>query len=160
MGFRSVVFGHIHTLDNQAHEANRQALQAFPYDELYPFPNIFHIESAPRYKAPSIIFGGTFKQVEDDWHTWFDRFAALLSTLEAIEANVILDCWLGRYAWTLAPEVLAQGGSVTAALDERGTLTGERWCIIQAPAISDDLQDQLAPAGILIIINPAQIYGY
>lgn len=159
MGFRSVVFGHIQTLDNQAYEANRQALQVFPYDELYPFPNIFHLESTPRYTAPSVIFGGTFKAVEEDWHTWFGRFAALLSTLQATEANVLLDCWLGRYAWTLAPEVLAYGGSVASVLEQRGTLTGERWCIVQAPAISDELRDRLMPADCPVIMNPAHGYG-
>jgi len=158
MGMRSVVFGHIHTLINNTQEMNHHALRTFPYDDRYPFPDIFRLEDAPRYQAPSILFGGTFKQIEDDWLTWFDRFLTMLSTLEAIEANVILDCIWGRYAWTLGPHLSA--GDVTTTLEQRGTLTGQGWCIIQAPMIPDNLHHLLRPAHVPVRLDPNHLYGY
>jgi len=56
IGFRSVVFGHIQTLDDQTDATNRQSLLAFEYDPVSPFPNISDLERPPRDQAPSVIF--------------------------------------------------------------------------------------------------------
>ncbi|WP_157452141.1 hypothetical protein [Deinococcus aquatilis] len=104
--------------------SNRQALQRFPFDDLSPFRDIFHLEASPQYKAPSILFGGTFKALEQDWPEWFTRFTQLPSSLETIEANVILDCILGRFAWTLALEPLLGSLSVP---EDGVPLMGHPW---------------------------------
>lgn len=160
MGYRSVVFGHIHTLNNDSHEANKHALHAFPYDDVHPFRDIFYLEDPVKYKAPSIIFGGTFKEIEADWLTWFERFTTLLSTLEAVEANVILDCIFGRYAWTLKPQWLALDSDVATRWKEAGTMTGQQWYIVQAPTFEGNLQDLLHPVRTPVQIDPDHIYGY
>lgn len=155
MGFRSVIYGHIQTLNNGVDEPNRQALQTFDYDPTYPFPDIFHLERPPQYHAPSVVFGGTFKQIEDDWPAWVERFATLLSTLEAVEATVTLDCWRGRYTWVLAPETLARGGTVTDRLNQRGTMVGEPWFVVQSPALPEELLQLLATGSVTVAVpNP------
>lgn len=116
-------------------EFNRRALATFPYDPLHPFRDIFQVEAAPRYQAPSVFFGGTFKEIERDWPVWLWRFASLLSTLEAVEATVTLDCWRGRYTWTLCPERL------TCDVDPPpASLAGQRWVITDWPADEADLE--------------------
>ncbi|ADV66085.1 hypothetical protein [Deinococcus maricopensis] len=160
MGFRSVVFGHVQTLDQAAHAANERALRGFPYDEMHPFRDIFHLEPAARYKAPSVIFGGTFKALEDDWAEWFGSFVALLSTLEATEANVVLDCWRGRFAWTLMPESLAGGACAPDLLEARGTLTREQWCIVRAPDLPEEVQGVLHPGRVPVRLLPDVPYGF
>jgi hypothetical protein len=162
MGYRSIVFGHIETLGNQSYEANKQALRAFQFDDLYPFPDIFRIESPPRYKAPSIFFGGTFKQLEEDWLTWFDQFVSLLSTLEAVEANVVLDCWLGRFAWTLAPRSLVEAERVQllTSSERKAMPISQPWCIVQAPTVLGDAHDLLSPVSIPVLIDPTHTYGH
>lgn len=37
----------------------------FQYDP-YPFPDTFRVEGPPQDKAPLILFGSTFKQLEGD----------------------------------------------------------------------------------------------
>lgn len=136
MGERSIVYGHIRTLGNSSAEFNRAALGRFSYDEVYPFPNIFRHEDGLRYQAPSIFIGGTFKELEADWPTWMNRFAALLSTLQAVEANVILDCWFGRFAWTLQPQVVVLNGHWESA----EALVGQPWFITAAPDNEAELE--------------------
>lgn len=137
MGNRPVVFGHIEMRGNDAVEFNRWALTAFPYDPVYPFPDIFHVEVGPKSQAPSIFLGGTFKEIERDWPEWLWRFASLLSTLEAVEATVTLDCWRGRYSWTLCPEVLTDDADPAPL-----AVAGHRWVITDWPADEADLEGE------------------
>ncbi|GMA15015.1 hypothetical protein E5F05_12005 [Deinococcus metallilatus] len=137
MGQRSVVYGYINARSNADIEVNLQALARFPFDELYPFRNNFWVESAPKYQYPSIFFGGTYKEIEGDWPIWLWKFTQLLSTLEATEANVTLDCWLGRFSWRLEPRWLVEGGSV----GDLDTMTGQQWIIVEAPENESELED-------------------
>lgn len=134
MGNRSVVYGHIHTLDNESRAANAKAIARFTFDE-YIFRNIFLQEESVKYKAPSIFIGGTFKQIEERWGVWFNRFAQFLSTLEAVEANVTFDCYFGRFAWILQPRPVALEIGISAV----ESLVGEEWFITSAPSNEVDL---------------------
>ncbi|MFD1731308.1 hypothetical protein ACFSC4_09910 [Deinococcus malanensis] len=57
-----------------------------------------------------------------------------MSTLEAVEATVTLDCWRGRYTWTLRPDVLTGGNESPCSL------MGQRWVITDWPSDEADLE--------------------
>ncbi|WP_157463985.1 hypothetical protein [Deinococcus pimensis] len=126
-----MVTGHIRLRGNDDVEFNRRALADFNFDA--SFPDVFHVEPAPRYGAPSIFLGGTFKEIEQDWRAWLSRLAGLLSTLEAVEATVTLDGWRGRFTWVLQPDVVARGEAWPASL------VGQRWVLIEWPQDEADL---------------------
>lgn len=129
MGNRSVIYGHIRASSNECFQANSEAILQFQFDEIYPFKSIFYLEEPSQYKAPSIIIGGTFKQIEEDWPQWLSKFVEFLGCLEAVEVNIILDCWFGRFAWTFNPEVIANGHSMA----DYPTLVGQGWMITSFP---------------------------
>jgi hypothetical protein len=135
MGTESIVSGYIRGNAGKHGDAadvkNRRAIAEFPFDEKYPFTNIFWCDSPARYgNTPIIGFAGCFKQIEESWNEWLWKFAQLLSQLEAIEARVNLDCIIGSYYWRLQPRswlIYLQGRGCAPA-----TLQGEQWGIVQA----------------------------
>lgn len=99
----------------------------FNFDEIYPFTNIFWGGSPSQYSLPVIIFGGSYKQIEENWNEWLWKFSQMLSSLEATEANVSLDCMLGNYAWQLHPHCWRCDSTLLTKLN------GQQWGITKAP---------------------------
>jgi hypothetical protein len=86
MSYDQTFFGYIQTeadLDARVIEV----LEAFPFDETYPFPNCF---SAPQQsRGGSVVsFARVFKWYEDHQQGWVRRFEDLLGQLPAICAEV------------------------------------------------------------------------
>lgn len=120
----SIVWGYIKFGDNGSLAAAEGSIAAYPFDEVYPFTNIFCGGSPARYGAAVIGFAGSYKQVEEDWNEWLWKFADLLSRLPAREAHVGLDCVIGSYRWKLEPGSPRQSGQDGAP----------GWTITRAPA--------------------------
>ena len=102
-------------------------VNAFDFDNRYPFTNIFWADSPARYNFPVIGFCGSYKQIEEDWNEWLWKFGQFLSALDAIEACVNLHCILGSYQWHLEPELLHRQPT------SRGSTKGQKWGVIAAP---------------------------
>src|SRR6266542_2706945 len=89
MGHQTLVYGYIET-DPVMDEFNRAALRSFPFDELYPFANIFSMPNRG-YQASVVSFAGAFKTLEENWSDWQIRFEELLGKLRARTAIVRLE---------------------------------------------------------------------
>jgi hypothetical protein len=114
----SIVSGYIRFAGAHLLPAAVATIAAYPFDDVYPFTNIFAGGSPAAYGAGVIGFAGSYKQVEEEWGEWLWKFADLLSRLDADEAHVGLDGVLGSHRWTLEPEA---GGT-------------RQWAITRAPA--------------------------
>jgi hypothetical protein len=128
MSHMSVVSGYIVTRHEQYIEQNRQAIAAYPFDELYPFTNIFWDGTPERYFHPLIGLTGAYRTIEEAWSEWLWKFSQLLSRLEAIEARVTLDCIIGSYSWELRPRAYCP------PIQHVESFIGQPWVITQAPA--------------------------
>lgn len=102
-------------------------INAFEFDEVYPFTNIFWGGSPAQYFLPVVIFGGSYKQIEESWNEWLWKFSQMLSTLEAAKACVHLECIYGKFSWRLEPRSRHFG--VVA----RPPYKGEQWGIVEGP---------------------------
>jgi len=139
MGMQSIVYGAIITCTgNNSNEYkvkqldNERAIAAFTYDEKYPFNNIFWANSPAQYFTPVIGFAGSYKQVEEHWSEWLWKFSELLSTLDAFEATVHLECVRGRYLWRLRP-ISYLKGVLNKPLNSSISYKGEQWVIVESP---------------------------
>jgi hypothetical protein len=141
MGMQSTVCGVIRTCTGRKPEEwqarqldNERALAAFPYDERYPFTDIFWAHSPAQYQTPVIGFAGSYKQIEEHWSEWLWKFSQLLSTLDANDAFVYLHCIRGSFAWRLQP--LSFHLAVNGISDRNSSFAyrGEEWGIVEAPA--------------------------
>ncbi len=129
MGHQSCISGYILQRDDRRSiEHNRGAVAAYPFDEVFPFTNIFWFDSPADYFFPLIGLTGSYKQVEEFWSEWLWKFSQLLSRLEALEAYVNLDCVGGEFRWKL------KAWSVHQELPLPPSLVGERWGITKAPS--------------------------
>ncbi len=121
MGMNSIVSGYIEVTDRKKDwRYNRRVIEHFPFDDVYPFTNIFWFDSPARYFLPLIGFVGSYKQIDEDWPEWMWKLSTLLSRLIAVSATVRLECIMGEYFWDLEPE------SYTISS------VGENWDIINA----------------------------
>lgn len=135
MGHISVVHGWIQC--RRGFNAEK-ALEEFAFDPVYPFSNIFWAHSPARYSFPLVVFGGSYKQLEDDWNEWLWRFSQLLATLDAIEAKVGLDGVYGVFEYRLQPLAV-----IESRFDPfNSTLIGEPWVIVEAPEQDIFLNDE------------------
>lgn len=133
MGHQSIVSGYI--LEKSANrEQNRTAIAHFTFDEKYPFSNIFWNDSPANFDTYIIGFTGSYRQIEDDWNEWLWKFSQFLSTLEALNAVVNLDCHLGCFRWKLQPFSRHQWMSRPPQIQRLPeTFRGEPWGIYEAP---------------------------
>ncbi len=139
MGHESIVYGYIMESDGH-HEENKVAIAQFSFDELYPFSNIFWCDSSARYWHSVIGFTGSCKQIEPDWNEWMWKFSQLLSTLEASQAVVNLDGYMGSFAWKFRPLSVQRRLSAprpTAPLSP--FLKDEQWVIYETPDLDFSL---------------------
>jgi hypothetical protein len=127
MGTESIISGYIRTAGENFMEQNRRAIAEYPFDNVWPFRNIFWSDSPARYGYPVIGFAGSYKQVEEVWSEWLWKLSQLLSRLEAIDARVSLDCLIGHFCWRLEPRSMYQ------RLPRPGTWVSECWGITEAP---------------------------
>jgi hypothetical protein len=139
MGTESIVSGHI-KMRSEHHvgqllqvQRTKEALDAFTFDEVYPFTNIFWCDSPARYSGAVIAFAGSYKQIEEVWHHWLWKISQLLSTLDASEAIVTLDCIMGTYQWRLIPRISYDILHLRQKQDWPETLVGQQWGVIEAP---------------------------
>lgn len=150
MGNQTFVYGWIDALSRENEDFNREALLAFPYDDVYPFKNIFWMDSPAQYRGPIIFFGGSYKGLEEHWNEWLWKFTQLLSTLEAYEARVHLKTEIiGEFAYTLRPELY-----LDCRQDTSGKLAvGDQWFIVESPPTEEDfrLWPSFAVPGVPIV---------
>ena len=105
MGHFSEVHGYITCL-NEFEEANRQAIQEIPADDVLPqitgdmFATPHHI-----YSEQLIIFGQAYNGVERYWDQWLEKFETILRKLYWYEAHVYLrtEQW-GEYHYSWLPD--------------------------------------------------------
>jgi hypothetical protein len=127
MGTQSIVHGYI-VLHNKREETNAmQHIDGYHFDDVWPFTNIFLGVAAARYDFPVIGFAGSYKQVEQAWSEWLWKFADMLRGIDAIEAQVWLDCVIGIFHWELEPDPKTSGDCAA------GSFVGQRWVITKAP---------------------------
>lgn len=136
MGMDSFVNGYIVGAGgrhgDEANVVNRQALSVFTFDEKFPFTNIFWPDSPACYgNRPVIAFAGCYKQIEEAWAEWMWKFSQLLSTLEAVDARVHLDCVRGYFSWRLQPKSVYLAYQLKQSYP--ATLHGESWGVVEAP---------------------------
>ena len=103
MSNKSIVSGYI-TVKRQALEQSREIIAAYPFDEIYPFTNIFWTDSPKNIQVPIIAFAGSYKVLEEVWNEWMWKFSQFLSALDAGSARVMLECQLGFFTWRLRPK--------------------------------------------------------
>lgn len=128
MGHVSIVSGFISISPRGSLERTREAINAFEFDEVWPFSNIFYCESPAQYSHPVVGFAGSYKQVEEVWSEWLWKFGQLLSTLEATDARVCLDCIMGIHSWELRPKAGARKAETIWS-----SSLGQPWVITRAP---------------------------
>jgi hypothetical protein len=128
MGHMSVVSGYVVARGEQYMEQNLRAIATYPFDDPYPFTNIFWGGSSARYFYPLIGLTGSYRLIEEAWSEWLWKFSQLLSQLEAIEARVSLDCIIGSYSWELHPRPNCP------PFQQVKSFIGQPWVITEAPA--------------------------
>ena len=83
---------------------NRAKLFILPRLDQWPrlTRGFFSVSGSEETYANSLIyFGGTFKQIEEDWSEWLDKFEALLRTLIWTRVKLILETgYYGEYTYT------------------------------------------------------------
>jgi hypothetical protein len=99
MGRITTLYGYIQEYPDRKHEYskhNQKVLEKLPLESDYPFLNkgMFYV---PRgnvntaqisYWGRLILFGGSFKALEDYWGEWIQKFESLLMKLIWTEARV------------------------------------------------------------------------
>jgi hypothetical protein len=128
MSHRSIVSGYIVAWGEKYMEQNLQAIATYPFDDPYPFTNIFWGGTPARYFYPLIGLTGSYRSIEEVWSEWLWKFGQLLSRLEAIEARVSLDCSIGSYSWEFRPRAKCP------PMQQIESFIGQPWVITQAPA--------------------------
>lgn len=139
MAFDSYISGYIvgrgGRFSEETSKINQQALKDFPFDEKFPFRNMFWCDSSI-YPNPIIGFTGSYKHyIEENWSEWLWKFSQFLSTLEARDAYVNLDCVRGNFRWRLQPQL----GRYAVELQSPDTpewpesIRGQIWGIVEAP---------------------------
>lgn len=137
MGHQSVISGYIKLTGSHHIDQTRETISSFPFDEVWPFSNIFWCDSPAIYHGNVIAFAGSYKQIEEVWSEWLWKFSQLLQQLEAEDAYVHLDCIIGNYSWRLLPKPLHDWN---ASLDTNTrvspipqSMIGQPWGIVEAP---------------------------
>jgi len=144
MGFRSVVSGYITISDWLSMGQTKETIASYPFDEAWPFTNIFWCDSSARYHGGVVAFAGSYKQVEEVWSEWLWKFSQLLTKLEAEDARVTLDCVLGVLSWRLLPkpwgtwrkwnkEHIANPTNSSSRPPIPASMIGQPWGIVEAP---------------------------
>ena len=123
----SVITGFIKVRDHTLAKQSMETINAYDFDDVYPFTNIFWGASPAAYGFPVIGFAGSYKQIEENWNEWMWKFTQLLSRLDAIEAHVNLSCLLGDYDWKLEPRLRFEDRL------SRDSMQGQVWGITEAP---------------------------
>jgi hypothetical protein len=123
----SVISGFIKVREHPLVEQSIVIINAFEFDDIYPFTNIFWGASPAAYGFPVIGFAGSYKQIEEDWNEWMWKFSQLLSHLDAVEARVSLSCILGNFNWKLEPKLRFDNRH------SRDTMQGQVWGITESP---------------------------
>jgi len=133
----SVVTGAIKIRQHTLVEESWERLNRFEFDDTYPFTNVFWRGSSAAYGFPVIGFAGSYKQIEESWTEWLWKFGRLLSTLDAVEAQVSLNCVLGSFCWILQP----RRHFVEPTAYYIASMEGQPWGIVQAsnPDFTEDL---------------------
>jgi len=116
MGSRSIVYGYIEGVwlgpgspkNELLRGLNAAAIEALPITDDWPFltRSLFKISDPTvdggGYRNHIVHFGGSFKQIEDDWAAWLAKFERLLSQMywETAEAHLLTEfdgefsyCW-------------------------------------------------------------------
>lgn len=89
MGFETIIYGYIRL--NPGHRKhNETVFVEYPYDDRYPFPNIFS-DIRPGYGGDIVSFAGSLKSLDEDWGEWQERFEGLLRQLRGQAARVELE---------------------------------------------------------------------
>ncbi len=132
----SVVTGAIKIREHRLLEQSWQRVGGFEFDAVFPFTNIFWPGSPAAYGFPVIGFAGSYKQIEEAWTEWLWKFSRLLSALDAVEAQVNLNCVLGSYRWALQPRL--HFTDPTAYY--KASMEGQVWGIVAAsdPDFTED----------------------
>lgn len=95
MGHRTIIYGYIEGMwaggqlakNEFMRRQNEVAIAALPESDEWPFltGGIFGISGrtpdAGHYRGHVVHFGGSFKEIEDDWSQWLGKFEALLRRL-------------------------------------------------------------------------------
>ncbi len=89
MSAETFVYGYI-GLDSVHRDQNKCLFVHHPFDDLYPFPNIFS-DIRPGYGCDMISFAGSLKSLDEDWNEWQTRFENLLFLLFVRSARVHLE---------------------------------------------------------------------
>ncbi len=122
----SIVSGFIQLSSPSLLQKNVEEIKKYPFDEAYPFTNIFWGHSSAQYGLPVIGFTGSYKQIEEDWNEWLWKMSQLLIGLDALKARVNLDCILGSYTWLLKPRSVFEE-------DKTAQSRKKQWGIVEAP---------------------------
>lgn len=132
----SVVTGAIKMREPARSQPVMERINAYDFDAVFPFTNIFWSGSPAVYGFPIIGFAGSYKQIEEAWLEWLWKFSRLLSSLDAVEAQVTLSCVLGTYFWILQPRL--HFADSTAYFTN--SMEGQLWGIIAAsdPDFTED----------------------
>ncbi len=80
MSHITYVYGYIHETPG-TREYNQGVLQEYPFDDIWPLPNIFSCSKSTR-GVGIITFGMAFNSLEDDWEVWQPAFERLLAHLK------------------------------------------------------------------------------
>jgi hypothetical protein len=156
MGNPAIVNGYIglHFNGTNVHEdafieEHRQIIAKFPFDDKYPFANIFWIDSPAKYFYPVIGFTGSFKDIHLDWEEWLWKFSQLLTLMEANDARVQLDSLWGYFAYRLRPKGWDAPWNSPENKHHPGYeyprfYMGKEWGIVEAPAWDFSFRPDLA----------------
>lgn len=108
MGAKSLIIGYIEEpfiADQHKNflvkDHNRAKLFILPKIDQWPriTRGFFSVSgSEETYSNSLIYFGGTFKQIEDEWSQWLDKFESLLRTLIWMRVKLLLETeYRGEY---------------------------------------------------------------
>jgi hypothetical protein len=112
MGHISIIYGNIIGApcyrDRALHRINKSVIESLPIDDkkwpriersmfLVPDPDLSKL-----YRDQVIVFGTSYKEVEQDWEEWLQKFESILMELYWISATVHLETELigtHTYEW-------------------------------------------------------------
>jgi hypothetical protein len=139
MGAKSLIIGYIEEpfikdrqRDALIKDHNRARLFILPRIGEWPrlTRGFFSVSGEEETYANSLIyFGGTFKQIEDDWSEWLDKFEALLRKLIWVRVKLVLETgYHGEHTYTWAATEKA-----IAALEQELPETVQDWVFRGGP---------------------------
>lgn len=91
MSFQSIVHGRI--ISGSLIDKNKKYIDSLNENQTFPWitKEMFLVQDRFCFNNPIIVFGATYKQVEDDWTSWIIKFENILDNLDFLTAKVELD---------------------------------------------------------------------